>query len=287
MPSLSHILVSSSHLSINQKSLTSGDLPDFQINRIVEASVLRVLSSRQVELLLHGKKILAKTYIPVKAGETLLLKVLKQGRQQIMKLIEVRRQEPSGKHDGFYRESIQNGAGKGLKSLAGRYPDHLLNNDALVGHIKTLTKGFDRLEFLNKYSCEDPVRYLLPLPFLFDETLKFGQMLLDLGKGKNFKENADTDLIRVSFLLEMSEMGDIRADFSIFKKQIVGSFGVANNDIRSLIEAGVSDLVRNLNKHGFDVHEITCHVVNSEILAATSLNQELTGENQGVLNLFI
>jgi len=288
MPPISHILVSSTDLSINPKNRIRADLPDFQVNRIVEASVSRVLSLRQVELLLQGKKIQARTYVPLQEGDTLLFKAVKQGRQQILKLIEVRREDSSGKHDDFLMRSIPNDAGRDLKILSERYLNHLPGNEAVRHPERTFLKSFEGPEIPNKYAGEEPIgRYLLPLPFPFDETLRFGQMLLDPGWGKNSGKRLNTDLIRVSFLLEMSEMGDVRADFSIFKQRVAGSFGVANNDICSLIEGGVTDLTENLNKHGFEVQEIICRVVHPEILAATSLVAELTDKNQGILNLFI
>ncbi len=71
------------------------------------------------------------------------------------------------------------------------------------------------MQVINSYSSEESGRYLLPLPAMVDDTLKFGQLLIDLGSGKKDGKEAKDRLIRVAFILELTQLGDLRADFSI------------------------------------------------------------------------
>ena len=95
--------------------------------------------------------------------------------------------------------------------------------------------------------------------------------------------------IKGSILKETNHNKDgMVLDFSILKNQIIGSFGVANQEIQAFIKENLPGLESKLSAHGFDVTPISCKVLSPETLAGTSLIEKaLSDSGQGVLNIVI
>jgi len=67
---------------------------------------------------------------------------------------------------------------------------------------------FENLQLINQYASETSGRFLLPIPILFDDLFRFGQILIDMDKKEGSKKKKEDRLIRVSLLLELSSIGD-------------------------------------------------------------------------------
>ncbi len=88
-------------------------------------------------------------------------------------------------------------------------------------------------------------------------------------------------------MLELTNLGDFLAEFSILKEAVSGSFRVIDDHARVLIENHLPDLKRRLTAHGFEVRHIECRVVRPDILAGISLIDDVADEGEGLLNLVV
>lgn len=368
---MSQILVSSSDLVVESKAGIEPGRPHFKANQTIKARVAEVLPSRRVTLIIQGQKVSAKTYVPLKPGEKVLLKVSKAGAHPIFKLMEVKgdglrnlsrellhilekagpygrlatvlanidipypngnpshrvailgRMEKlvkalslrSSKANPDFLRSLIKGSGLAwerrlsremksndstligrLKSLAdgdlkalamrgvaGRHPD----GDEVTRNIQTFLEGLEKLQILNRFASEESGRVWLPVPVWLAEEWKFGQLLLDWGRKDKAENRPENRLVKLSFLLEMSNMGNVRGDFALFKNVVNGSFSVGDQDIRLLVEENIADLIEKLNQLGFEVQNIGCQVVSAETLASASLMDQIFDRDQVGLNLVI
>jgi len=180
-------------------------------------------------------------------------------------------------------ENIQDLIKNDLKALA------LLPQTENSTHqsMQSFSQGIENLQLINQNLFEESGRFIFHLPILFDGTLTFGQLFIDLNHSQDNKPQ-DERTLRVSFLLEMTRLGEILADFSILNHQINGSFGVANHEIQKMIQENLPELETKLKSHGFIVYPITCRLLSPETLAGTSLiEKSITSLEQGVVNILI
>lgn len=153
--------------------------------------------------------------------------------------------------------------------------------------MQSFSQGIENLQLLNQNLFEESGRLLFHLPILFDGTFTFGQLFIDLNHTQDDKPQ-DERTLRVSFLLEMTRLGEFLADFSILNHQISGSFGVANPEIQIMIQENLPELETKLKSHGFIVYPITCRLLSPETLAGTSLiEKSITSPEQGMVNILI
>lgn len=136
--------------------------------------------------------------------------------------------------------------------LAG--PDQPVGNDMAA----SLSELLENLQILNHQGGEAG-RYLLPLPVFSGDIFRFGQLFIDTGgKSGSEPESPSDRLIQVSFLLDMSHLGPLRADFSILKKEISGRFFFKDQDICHYVQSMLPDLRERLEKRDYSVREIRC-----------------------------
>lgn len=128
-------------------------------------------------------------------------------------------------------------------------------------NIKTAVSFLETLEnfqLINNQSS-DSGRYLLPFPVLEDSGFNFGQLLIDTGENTDAEHRSnEKKVINISFLLDMTRLGPLRADFSLFKKEINGRFLLANDDTRSYLESMIPELEKKLARIKYHVHKIEC-----------------------------
>jgi hypothetical protein len=154
-------------------------------------------------------------------------------------------------------------------SLAG------IENDPAKGNeLKHISDALDNFAQLNVKSGEvghnqDGARFLLPFPVWREDGFDFGQIMLDMGK------TGTADTIRkirsISFLLNMTALGPLRADFSILEKTITGRFLLENQETCDYLTPKVSQLRQRLSKIGYQAGNIDCQVARPEQIAPTSL----------------
>ncbi len=174
-----------------------------------------------------------------------------------------------------------------LKAVAMKFASLLGGDDEVARTLQSFVDGVDRMQVLNMRSFEESGKYLLPLPFLSDESWRFGQLLVDLGEKEEGKKSGEGKMVRVAFLLSMSRLGDVRADFAILNKRLSGLFTVCDEEVCRLVREESSELVKRLDLHGFQVSGIKCRVESPGVLANTSLMDEIVENRDGMVRVVI
>ncbi|MFH0730488.1 MAG: hypothetical protein V2B19_29605 [Pseudomonadota bacterium] len=367
---LPSIVVSSSEFILEKKTGDADSPSSFIKGQVINARVLEVVSGRQALLLIDGKRMLAKTFVPLKPGQEIKLQATGTGSQPVLRLVEG---TPGGPSDGYHAlikswgkagpyahlaEVLQKTGhtplatgGKSMTAALSRLREWITEislksgdaaprflNDLIRGSgllwekkllsliatpgdlqagpgwvekdikamvmrllsldrgeqagqlegLRTFLDGLENLQLFNKFGDEESGRYLLPLPVMMQGDLKFGQLLLTLGDGRKKSEKDDAAVVKVSFLLTLTRLGDLRADFSVLGRVVSGAFGVATEEIKGVIEPRLIELSDRLLSHGYEVRDIGCRVVGEESLAGTALfDMAIQGARNGVLNVVI
>ncbi len=129
-----------------------------------------------------------------------------------------------------------------------------------------LLDTIESLQIMNTHGA-DSGRYLLAFPVLEDSGFNFGQIYFDLGGKKEARDGKEEKNIKVSFLLDMTRLGRVRADFSILDRAVSGRFLLETEDIRTFTESRISDLGPRLEKIGYRLINIDCQVAEKKELA--------------------
>ncbi|MCD4721897.1 MAG: hypothetical protein K8S13_18860 [Desulfobacula sp.] len=145
----------------------------------------------------------------------------------------------------------------------------------------------ENYQLLNHHSS-DSGRFLLPFPIFSDQAFSFGQLLIDTGdKAKSNNKDADK-VIHISFLLDMTKLGPLRADFSILKKEITGRFLLKDDDTCKYVKSMIAELTTRLAKIEYQVRKIECHTAEKEEIQQSSFIESLvTARDESMLNIVI
>ena len=181
-------------------------------------------------------------------------------------------------------------AGQDLKaaslSLAGMESDP--NKTTVLKHISDALDNFAQLNVKSGDSgqSQDGIRFLLPFPVWREDGFDFGQLMVDMGKTGTTK--TEKKILSVSFLLNMTALGPLRADFSILDKTITGRFLLENQEICNYLTPKVSELRQRLSGIGYQAGNIDCQVARPEQIAPTSLMLSMkTPDDMQGLNIVV
>ncbi len=197
---------------------------------------------------------------------------------------------------GFFREAgMAQAINKGAPAIEADLKSLLLDTAAALrindpesaDKYRQAGERIETIQLLNKQTADTLGRFWLPLPVLQDNTLQFGQLLIDLGGGRNSSRKSGDGLIKLSFLLHMSRLGDLRADVAVFDKALNGVFGVCDQATASHITGHLPTLIAQLAEKGFEVQDLQCKVLGRSSLSGMSLVDELVAADEGLLNLVI
>lgn len=164
-------------------------------------------------------------------------------------------------------------AGQDLKaaslSLAGMESDP--SKTTVLKHISDALDNFAQLNVKSGDGAQsqDGARFLLPFPVWREDGFDFGQLMVDTGKTGT--ANTGKKLLSISFLLNMTALGPLRADFSILDKTIAGRFLLENQATCDYLTPKISDLRQRLSGIGYQAGNIDCQVARPEQIAPTSL----------------
>ena len=148
-----------------------------------------------------------------------------------------------------------------------------------------LLQTLEKLQLLNSQSGESG-RYLLPFPVLADAGFTLGQLLVDVGEGKD--SGPEKKMVRVSLLLEMSRLGPVRADISILDKAVTGRFLLKNEETRAFVAAMLPVLKKQMADIDFQVLKMDCRVAAPAEIAPNTLMETLFMRNDDqVLHIVI
>jgi len=152
---------------------------------------------------------------------------------------------------------------------------------------KHFLDSLEQLQFLNLSAMEDKGKCLFIIPMYWGNKFKFAQLLIDLGDKSGSQANGGDRVFRLSLLLDMSSLGPVRADVSILRKVIKIDFVVCNEEVQRLFDNSEDYLRNGVEKHGFSVQQITCVLEEYNILAETSLIDDIIDPGEHHISLII
>jgi len=160
-----------------------------------------------------------------------------------------------------------------------------------AGVLKHITDALDAVSQLNVKSGDvgqnqDGARFLIPFPVWRGDGFDFGQLMVDMGKAGT--SSTEKKMLSISFLLNMTALGPLRADFSILDKTIAGRFLLENQVTCDYLISKISDLRQRLSGIGYQAGNIDCRVARPEQIAPGSLmvSMKTPGDIQG-LNIVV
>jgi len=161
------------------------------------------------------------------------------------------------------------------------------HNTASLKALVEYSSNMENIQILNSLSSETG-KYLIPFPVFANGSFSFGQLLLDLGfSNKKQKNKTRERIINISFLLNMSNIGALRADFSIYKKAISGVFKLSNPEICSYVKAMLPHLRTRLINSEYLVRNIECKVALKEDISPASFVESFVKDENRVLDIII
>ncbi len=152
---------------------------------------------------------------------------------------------------------------------------------------KHFLEGLEQLQLLNLSSMEDKGKCLFIIPMYWGNKFKFAQLLIDLGNKSGDQASGGDRVFRLSLLLDMSNLGPIRADVSILRKVIKIDFAVCDEEAQRLFEDSEDYLKNGVEKHGFSVQRITCTLEEYNTLAEASLIDDIIDPGEHHISLVI
>ncbi len=182
--------------------------------------------------------------------------------------------------------------------------DHLLKQDIKGSLLKELffsdfqkgapakaaTPFFESVENfqqLNNQTSESG-RFLLPFPVFSESGFEFGQLLIDLGEKNKDDKSTSKKVVNISFLLNMTQLGPVRADFSVLNQAITGRFLLQDEAVCQFMQSLIPDLKDQLSKVDYKVHQIECKVAKKEEIQESIFIESLIKTNDDtVLNIVI
>lgn len=146
----------------------------------------------------------------------------------------------------------------------------------------------ESFQLLNQ-NTSDSGRFLLPFPVFSDNTFQFGQLLIDTGgKSSSRDKEKENRLIRISFFLNMTQLGPMRADFSVLKNGINGRFLLQDADTCDYVKSTLPELENRLLTIDYQVGQIECVVAQKEdIQDSTLIESLLKADDDQVLNIVV
>jgi len=113
-------------------------------------------------------------------------------------------------------------------------------------------------------------------------------LLIDTGGNKEDKDSDNPKLIRVSFLLNLTNLGAVRADFSILKKAITGRFLLENDEICEYLKSLIPELKLRFEQIEYTMGNIDCFIAEKAEIHPNVLMESLfESGDDSVLNIVI
>ena len=357
MNKVGYSTVSSSKISLHSVGNTTF-YPKLVENEIVEGKVLKSFSLKNVLLLIKGKRIMAKTHMPLREGSVISLKVEEVHPNPVLKLLGTINENIetinssmilNGLKKNIWKTIIENidhcilpdndkklfkeliddiskklflkpnpdllrelvdksgiGWEAKLREIITSKTNYSKTNihELITGDLKGLGSKFislmegqndlfksfvstiENLQLLNQFGFEQERKIFIPVPFQFPDGLfTIGQLLIHLHGNKKQDSDGkekDKDFFRISFLLEMSNLGPLRADLVVRQKQINGRFLIVEETAKNIIENQLPSLIETLEKKGFVISHFECHMKEPAEIKDPLIKEIIYKENHNI-----
>jgi hypothetical protein len=337
-------------LQFEEKSIS---YPKLNKNEIVNGRVIKSISLNKFLLLIKGRRVIARTHVPLNKGMILSLKVEDVSPSPVLKLIDTKRSDINAVKISRILSGIKENIWKSISERLTHYqifetdikqfrklmnnlsqrlflesePDLLRRiieksglcweaklknifirktsgNDnvnmlaaedlkglglkilSLMDEKEVLLSRFlsaiESIQLLNHMGLEKDQKIFIPIPIQFPDGLfTVGQLLIQLNQKNNKdheREKKDNAFFKISFLLEMSNLGPLRSDLSIKEKEIFGRFLLVKEETKLLIEENLSTFINTLGKKGFSVLHMECQIKAPEIVNQSLINEIIKEE---------
>jgi hypothetical protein len=148
-----------------------------------------------------------------------------------------------------------------LKGLISKFITSSAREDELFNKFVSMIKN---VQLLNHFGFEQDGKIFIPLPLQFsDGYFTVGQLLIQLDQYNNNrrkKKEKGNDFFRISFLLELSNLGPLRADLAVQGEQISGRFLSVKEETKDVIEKNLPSFIAAFSKRGFSILHLECHL---------------------------
>ncbi len=190
--------------------------------------------------------------------------------------------------DQFLKQGVkQDLKGALLNQISMEISGKMSGSDSQQKIVTSFLETLENFQLLNTQTSESG-RYLLPFPVFAGSGFNFGQLFIDTGDKKVDRNHDNPKVIRISFLLNMTNMGPVRADFSILKKEITGRFLLGNDDVRDYVKSMIPELETRFKLIKYKVGNIDCQTAAREEIQPNVLMESLfKNEDDSVLNIVI
>ncbi len=169
-----------------------------------------------------------------------------------------------------------------IKGLSMKLAQAAKKEESLSKAVKALIDGIEKLQVVNRATGEASGRFLIPLPIYVDDKLSFGQLLIDRGEdGRAGGEGGDR-VTRMAMHLNLTKIGELRADLSLFKGAVTGTLSVTSREAEELLAHDLDELTRSFAEKGFSVRRLGVQRVDRAVLANTSLVDDLVDGVDGL-----
>jgi hypothetical protein len=155
--------------------------------------------------------------------------------------------------------------------------------------LERFVSTLENIQILNHLGLEHGRKVFLPVPMQLPGGLfTIGQLLIQLPHRRQDKKgdkDIGKNLLRITFLLELSNLGPLRADLTINDRSIEGRFLLTNEEAQSRVEGAIHSLIERLVESGFSVNFLECHLKEPEIVTE-SLIREIIPDEGSTLSVF-
>jgi hypothetical protein len=172
-----------------------------------------------------------------------------------------------------------------LKGLASQL---LASGKGKTLSLERLVSTIRSIQLLNHFGLEHARQIFVPIPMQFPHgAFHVGQLLIQLPKREEDgyrKGKTRKEYVRITFLLELSRLGPLRADLSIRGKEIQGMFLLSTEEAKALVEKNIPIFMRRISERGFSFHFMACQLKDPDIVQQ-SLLEELIDDAEHTINL--
>jgi len=181
------------------------------------------------------------------------------------------------------RNSIEKFTETDLKGLVSRF---LSLGGEENNILRKLVTTISNIQLLNKDGIENERKIFLPIPIqLPDKVFTLGQLLIYMpkrGKERNARQESHEDLFTITFLLNMSKLGPLRAELSVKKNEISGNFTVTSKESKQIIDDNLPIFLTSLEKKGFTVSLMECRLSDIEKFKESPITEMFSNESNTI-----
>jgi hypothetical protein len=237
------------------------------------------LSIKEKELLEELVIDISKKLFPKPTADLLMESIDKSGlgwEKKLRELLAIKTQTQVNIHELLAGD---------LKGLISKFITSSSGENELFNRFVSMMKN---VQLLNHFGFEQDGKIFVPLPLKFpDGYFTVGQLLIqsDHSSNKRRKKNERGDgFFRISFLLELSNLGPFRADLTVQNKNIFGRLLTVKEKAKSIIEKNLPSFITAFNKRGFTILHLECHLKEAKQVRDT-LIEEIVPKNSSNINL--